>query len=365
MISESETLKRIIPPMRRGVERCLAVQRLTGVEVPEAAGGRISSWWHRPAKTADQVEEAGRCVTGLPVLFELHGGGFALGDPRKGDALRTWMAGRYGVHVVGVGYRLAPEDPWPAALNDVVETLSYFAQCAGDYGMDPRQFFLLGYSAGANLALASCFKLQEESDPGFRVQGLLLHYPFLDAAVAPEDLPARTEDLPVEMMNAFNSWYVTDNDPEDPFISPAFATLGQLAELPRVIQYPVEGDVLAPSAHALHRRLQAAGAQCSLHAVENAYHGYLEDASNLYVYRRTSLVETIAARPADFAQTAARVYEESLDELLGGPKCDVRFDPEHAEEAALRLVGGRATELSACIAESILATCGQQEGMCS
>lgn len=327
--SKSEELKSIIPLMRRGVSRALEGRCLSGREVPQAAGGRISSWLNAAPRAARaNGAEGGKA----PVVFELHGGGFALGDVRKGDALRAWIAYRYGVNVVGVGYRLAPEHPWPAALDDAIETIEYFAEHAEEYGMDPDAFHLVGYSAGANLALATCLKLQECDGLPFRIRGLALHYPFLDAATSPSSLSGRSEDIPVEMMEAFNSWYATDNDPSNPLISPLFATGDQLRRLPRVIQYPVAGDALLPSAEALHARLEAAGCACSLHVVEGAYHGYIEDAENLSVYRATSLSETIAARPSDFDQVAAQSIALSLDELLGSPLHDVPFRPACAEE---------------------------------
>lgn len=344
--SGSDALKSIIPPMRRAVSRILDGQSRFGEEVTDAAGGRISCWVNAAPDVAALRRDASDAASNAsaesrpsasalaPAVFELHGGGFALGDARKGDALRAWIAHRYGVNVVGVGYRLAPENPWPAALDDVIEAIEHFALHAGEYGMDPDEFYLVGYSAGANLALATCLKLQEREGLAFRIRGLALHYPFLDAAVDPFSLSTGGEDIPAEMMAAFNSWYATDNDPSNPLISPLHASDGQLAKLPRVIQYPVAGDALRPSAEALHARLEALGRPCVLHTVEGAYHGYIEDAENLEVYRATSLPETIAARPAEFARIAAEAMRGSLDELLGAPVHDVPFDPDNARKGA-------------------------------
>ena len=108
----------------------------------------------------------------------------------------------------------------------------------------------------------------------------------------------------------------------------------ELAKLPRVIQYPVAGDALRPSAEALHARLEALDRPCVLHTVEGAYHGYIEDAENLEVCCATSLPETIAARPAEFARIAAEAMRGSLDELLGAPVHDVPFDPDNARKGA-------------------------------
>lgn len=339
---KSEQLKQIIPMMRRGVAKSLAKRPLTGTAIPPLVEGGVPSWWHAPLNASGVAVDGRQAADArrAPVLFELHGGGFALGDPRKNDALRTWIARRWGVHAVGVGYRLTPENPFPAAIDDVIGVLDHFAENAERYGVDPDAFYLMGCSAGANLALACAFRLQLRASLRFRIRGILLHYPFLDAAAKPEDLDTRDEDLPVEMMGAFNSWYVDGRDPKDPLISPVFASDAQLAALPRVIQYPVDGDALAPSAQTLHERLGAVGADCALHLVEGAYHGYLEDAANLQVYQDTSLPETVAARPASFDQTAARIYAQSLDELLGAPQEDIPFRPQQAAEDAARFARG-------------------------
>lgn len=320
----SESLKRILPMMRRAAARELDGQTQTGTPLEGIGKGGVTCWWHK-APTAQPA----------PVLFELHGGGFALGDVRKGDALRTWMAHRYGAHVVGVGYRLAPEHPWPAALEDATDAVRYFADHAEELGMDPSRFYFIGYSAGANLALATCFALQKEPAPA-QIKGCALHYPFVDAATDPATLPLRTEDLPVEMMSAFNDWYAGDNDVKNPLISPLYATDEQLAQLPFVTQYPAVGDALFDSACQLDERMRDAGARCAFHPVEGVYHGYIEDAENVEVYRATSLPETLAARPANFAQVAAESLAASLDEILGRVANDVPFDAESARQDAER-----------------------------
>ena len=328
--NENDSLKSILPMMRRVTSCSCDTQTHQGKEISGIGSGDISAWWH-PASSVDT----------RPVLFELHGGGFALGDVRKGDALRTWISYRWDVHVIGVDYRLAPENPWPAALTDTLETLEHFAEHADEYRMDSQQFYLVGYSAGANLSLATCFKLQDLPTELFSIKACALHYPFLDAAVDPALLPSTKQDIPAEMMRAFNNWYVTDNDPKNPFISPLFASDEVLAKLPFVTLYPAVGDALYGSAEAFHKRLVQVGASCAFHPVEGVYHGYIEDAENLEVYRATSLPESMAAHPAEFPQMAARTLQESLDEILGVAACEVAFNPETAQEDAQRFAAGR------------------------
>lgn len=298
--------------------------RLAGREMTSSSMGALS-WWHEaPRPRSDEAS----------VLFEIHGGGFALGDARKEDALCEWARERYGIHVVGLNYRLAPEHAWPAALDDVLEALSYYALHADEFGMDSSRFFLLGYSAGANLALATCLKMRE--DAPFRIAGCALHYPFLDAATDPADLSTSSVDVPMEMMEAFNRWYANGADPRDPTISPLFASDEQISRLPRTLLYPVVGDALYPSARKFYERLRDVGTPCSFHPVEGVYHGYVEDAANPRVYRETSLPETVASRPKGCELIAFAVLRQSLDELLGVPVNDVAFEPDSPDACEVR-----------------------------
>ena len=181
---DTELMKQVVLYLRKGTARALSGRMLSGMEVPpDAAEGRHAPYW---------VHEA-RVGGARPVLFEVHGGGFALGDARKEDALRAWVRDSFDIHVVGVEYRLAPEHPAPAALQDVVATMAHIAR-GSVCDADASRFYLLGYSAGANLALATAFVAQARAD--FKVAGLALHYPFLDACTPPDSVKGRAIDLP-------------------------------------------------------------------------------------------------------------------------------------------------------------------------
>ena len=308
---DTELMKQVVLYLRKGTARALSGRMLSGMEVPpDAAEGRHAPYW---------VHEA-RVGGARPVLFEVHGGGFALGDARKEDALRAWVRDSFDIHVVGVEYRLAPEHPAPAALQDVVATMAHIAR-GSVCDADASRFYLLGYSAVANLALATAFVAQARAD--FKVAGLALHYPFLDACTPPDSVKGRAIDLPYEMMVAFNDWYVADGDARDPLVSPVFASDAQLAALPPVALYPVVGDPLQGQAEALRERMERLGCRMSYRPVEGVYHGYIEDAADLETYRATSMPATVAARPADFARAAGVRLKASLEDVLGPAVADV------------------------------------------
>lgn len=299
-------LFRMIREIRAMTDGMLDETELSGQLVEVAGrGGEIKTWLHKAASA------------NRPLIIELHGGGFALGDARKTDVLRTWIAQSFDVTVVGVNYRLAPEHPFPAAIEDVQDVLAHYAACADDLGIDANQVYLLGYSAGANLSLAVC--MSDAPDVPYRVAGCALHYPFFDAVMDPSEVTVRPIDLSPEVMEAFNLWYLGDVDPHEPLVSMVFASDEQLRRLPELQLYPVRGDALAEGAEVLNERLQQLGKACALNYVEDAYHGYIEDEANREVYEALTFPEQIEQRPKQLDKVAEAVVIESLSALLGEP----------------------------------------------
>ena len=303
-----------LPYLRRQAAHALDTRVMTGEWLtPELELGCASGCWlHRAADTSPR-----------PVVFELHGGGFALGDARKGDTLRAWVRDTFDVNVVGIEYRLAPEHPFPAALNDVVGTVRRIVT-GGEVEVAPAHAVLMGYSAGANLAVAYAL-LSQRDDSAPLVSGLALHYPCLDVAERIDPSGVRACDLPVDKMTAFSAMYAGERDKTDPLMSPVHADDGELAALPPTVFCPVEGDALLPQAETLCRRMTDAGAPGVWNPVAGVYHGYIEDAADMETFRAISMPETVAARPRGFQHAAARAVKTSLEHLLG-PAChDVPF----------------------------------------
>ena len=316
MDDELKAMQRMTADMQKwtlkSIESVPAKGQTVAIEV--ADGQSVTSWFH-PAGQAS-----------APVLFEVHGGGFVLGDARKEDALCEWIRDSFDVNVVGVNYRLAPEHSFPVQLNDVVETVKHYVCHAAEYGIDPGSVYFMGYSAGAALSVGAALKLADE--PGLGMRGLLLHYPFLDASRDPASAPSREIDLPIEMMRSFNAWYAADANPAQPLLSPVYADEEMLARFPRTIMYPVEGDFLFQDATTFAEHLSHAGREVRVNPVVGVYHGYIEDAANVRVYEETTMPETIDARPADYASVAGSVLAESLSLLFDKPKPAAAFASE-------------------------------------
>ncbi|WP_457538627.1 alpha/beta hydrolase [Streptomyces filamentosus] len=108
----------------------------------------------------------------------LHGGGHVMGDVRSEHPWATRIAAESGAAVLSVGYRLSPEDPFPAALDDAYAVLVWAAANAGRLGLDPGRIAVAGHSAGGGLAAALTLRARDEHGPAIRFQ--LLNQPQLD-----------------------------------------------------------------------------------------------------------------------------------------------------------------------------------------
>ena len=106
----------IVPSIRRFQDEVIREQKLTGEKIGiELLGREITVCFHRSALEGKR-----------PVVFELHGGGFVLGSTEKNDSICQKICEGLGCHVIGINYRLAPEHPYPAALQDVCDVIDYF-----------------------------------------------------------------------------------------------------------------------------------------------------------------------------------------------------------------------------------------------
>lgn len=111
-------------------------------------------------------------------IIWLHGGGFVMGDLETEHPWAARLADVSGTTVISVGYRLAPENPYPAALDDVHAVLTWAAGNAAELGIDPERIAVGGHSAGAGLAAAVALRARDEGGP--RIAFQLLNQPGLD-----------------------------------------------------------------------------------------------------------------------------------------------------------------------------------------
>jgi acetyl esterase len=176
--------------------------------------------------------------------------------------------------VIGVDYRLAPEHPFPAPLDDCVAAVRWIRAEAAGLGIDPDRVVLAGDSAGANLALASLLSLRDAGD--LPVQGGALFYGCFWRRF---DTPAhaRFGDGSWRLGSAEMRWfwqhYLGDSATPDPRAEPLHADLGGL---PPLLLTAAALDPLYDDTIELDRRLEAAGVARQLEVYPGLVHGYMQ-----------------------------------------------------------------------------------------
>lgn len=211
----------------------------------------------------------------LPALFWIHGGGLVIGSPQQDDAFTTRLAEELGIVVVAASYRLAPEHPAPAALDDLDAGYRAVLARADEFGIDPDHVAIGGGSAGGGLAAALVQRLHDEAGPEPVFQ--LLIYPMLDdRTVLRTDIDTRHHRFWPPSSNRFG-WEsylgVPAGSPDiPPYSSPARRE--DLTGLPPAWIGVGTLDLFHDEDLAYAARLREAGVPCEVVEVPGAFHGF-------------------------------------------------------------------------------------------
>jgi acetyl esterase/lipase len=206
----------------------------------------------------------------LPGLLYIHGGGFVVGSIDGEDARARELAATADAVVVSVEYRLAPEDPFPAGLNDCYAALIYLSKNTAELGVDPTRMGVAGASAGGGLAAATALMARDQGGPELCMQ--YLGIPELDDRLETGSMYAYTDTPVWNRPNAVLSWqYYLSGQQPTAYAAPARAE--DLTGLPPTYVDVCEFDPLRDEGIGYAQRLVLAGVPVELHLYPGTFHG--------------------------------------------------------------------------------------------
>lgn len=238
-----------VATMRR---RERAVRLPSSAKVTPVDAGGVPGQWVEPAGASDRV------------LLYLHGGGFVICSPRTHQGLAHGIARASSARALMPAYRLAPEHPFPAALDDCVASYRWLL----GQGISPRCIAIAGDSAGGNLALATLLALKEAGDPLPAAAATLAPVSDFTFPLEPEAL-RREVLLHPEFLLGVPAWYLGAADASSPRVSPA---LGDLRGLPPLLIHAGSEELLVGDNRRLAEVARAAGVDVTLKVWDGFWH---------------------------------------------------------------------------------------------
>lgn len=209
-----------------------------------------------------------------PCVVYLHGGAFIKGSLDSGDAIAWGVADQTGFVVMSVDYRLAPEHPFPAGVEDCYAAVKHLSEIGERFGIDTRRVAVWGDSAGGNMAAAVCLMARDRGGPVIRAQAI--NYPCLTddlSAPAYRDMADAAGVATASIDRAWTLYLGSRRPTQDGYAAPLKAA--NLTGLPPAHVHYAEYDCLADDARAYAQRLKQAGCTVTLREAPRMIHGYL------------------------------------------------------------------------------------------
>jgi acetyl esterase len=260
--AEGRAAFRLLTVDLRRPDTIVPVAEVEDLDVPGATG-RLPARVYRPGSEGPH-----------PTVVFFHGGGYVIGDIDTHDNQARTLCREVDAVVLSVGYRLAPEHPFPAGLEDCEAATRWAGEHVERLGGDPGRMAVAGDSAGGNLAAVVARRARDAGGPPLAAQ--LLIYPGTDHA---GDYPSRTENgeglfLTLADMRWFSDHYVGTADRSDPDLSPVLAT--DLGGLPPAVVVTAQYDPLRDEGEAYAHALERAGVPVTLRRFDGLIHGFFD-----------------------------------------------------------------------------------------
>jgi len=238
----------------------------------------------------------------LPIVIFFHGGGYVIGDLETHDELCRELSARAHAMVIAVAYRLAPENRFPAAVDDCIAATEWVITHATDLGGDPSRIALAGDSAGGNLAAVVALHVRELAAPPLVF--LLLIYPVVDNTSTVEGTVSATQfatgyELSLEALQWFQDQYFGDDEEARRSVEASPLSAHDLSGMPPTLIIVAELDPLADSAVEFGRRLQVDGVEVQVSIYPGVMHAFV----TMGLFFRsafTAMDESVAAFRAAF-----------------------------------------------------------------
>ena len=247
----------------------------------------------------------------LPLYVNLHGGGFVLGNPEIDDPFMPDIAEKANVKIISIDYSLAPEFPFPKALNECYAVIQYVKEHPDEFGINPDRIAVGGHSAGGNLSAGICLMDNDARQLGVKcltdnepkqlgvkcltdndarqlgvkyltdnepkqlgIKCLILDYPPMDLYTEAGSKPLPKGALPVFMCRLFDACYMNDKEARrNPLISPVYATIDDVRNFPPTLVITAQFDSLCGEGEQFRDLLITAGVAVT-HKRFEAKHGF-------------------------------------------------------------------------------------------
>lgn len=228
-----------------------------------------------------------------PLYINIHGGGFVRGYEKRDTLFCAFLTETLGCKVIDIDYRLAPEHPFPAGLNECYDVVKWAFDNAAQLNIDIERVVVGGHSAGGNFTAAISLMANRTTD--FNIQLQILDYPFLDAVTDPADKIDEESILPADRMRMFNTLYIEDEkDYANPLVSPVCASPEMLSNLPPALIIIPGKDCLRHEGERYARMLIDAGVEVRIRKFLESDHGFVVNGAAEYREARKLIVHALA-----------------------------------------------------------------------